>query len=161
MYLGATNDRIRWRGRKPLQLTFFLLFSIVIAIILGIIIQSQIVLVPSASLTSPLRSEKLASIPPSAESTRGFIDRQYALGDDTHVIEGWAAFPGNDRKIYIYADGEFDPLGSFTFLRSDLPTGQGALGFIFYAQTAQPIPTRWCVLVSDSTNLTRLAGANC
>ena len=107
---------------------------------MGIIFQSQIVLVPSASLTSPLRSEKLASIPPSAESTQGFIDRQYALGDDTHVIEGWAVFPGNDRKIYIYADGEFDPVGSFAFLRSDLPTGQGALGFIFTRRPHNRIP---------------------
>ncbi len=129
--------------------------------LLGIIFQSRVVLVPRNSQMSTLPSEKLASIPSSTESTRGFIDRQYALGDGTHVIEGWAAFPSNNLKIYIYADKAFNSLGSFAFPRSDLPTGQGALGFIYYAQTAPPIPAQWCILVSDSTNLTRLAGANC
>ena len=91
----------------------------------------------------------------------GFVDRQYFIEPNIHVIEGWAIFPPNNYSLLISTGADVKVGGSVAFQRQDLAGKPGAMGFIFYGLTTQNSSNQWCVLIPTNGSQVQLGGMNC
>lgn len=110
---------------------------------------------------------KFVNSSPVATGWNGFVDRQYFVEPNIHVVEGWAVSPPSDefprasQAVQIYAGEVASFGGALQFLRRDLANKPGAKGFIIYGFNAGNSGKQWCVVIPSDNSLLQLGGSNC
>lgn len=149
-----------------LRIPLLIFLTVALSAQLGFSMQTDVHLTSSEIGTQKLNVQFVNSSP-AATGWNGFVDRQYFIEPNIHVVEGWAVFPKSDefprlsQAIQIYAGEAAKFGGALRFQRKDVANKPGAQGFIIYGFTSGNSEKQWCIVIPSDNALLQLGGANC
>jgi hypothetical protein len=149
-----------------LRIPFLILITVAFSAQLGFRMRTDLELTSGDAAITTLEVQFVDSSPV-ANGWNGFIDRQYFVEPNIHVVEGWAVFPSENESsrrnqtLQIYAGESVKFRGAIRFQRRDLAGKPGAQGFIIYGNTLGNSGKRWCVVIPSQNTFLQLGGANC
>lgn len=152
---------------KRLRIPIMIFFTVAISGVFGFILREDTHLVSRDLPIQILAARMVDSSPVAASVGGGFVDRQYFIEPNIHVIEGWAIlprrgeFPRISQTLQVYSTESSKLVGAFQYQRQDLPSTPGSRGFIIYGLTSKDSGKPWCVVVPSENTLLELGGVNC
>jgi hypothetical protein len=161
---ATTKEKIAKMARLRIPLLIFL--TVALSAQLGFSMQKDVHLTSGETATQSL-NVRFVDSSPAATGWNGFVDRQYFIEPNIHVVEGWARFPRSDefprlsQAIQIYAGEVARFGGGLRFQRKDVAGIPGAQGFIIYGFTSGNSGKQWCVVIPSDNALLQLGGSNC
>ena len=149
-----------------LRIPFLIFMAVALSAQLGFSMRSDVDLISGDTAIKALEVQFVDSSP-AATGWNGFVDRQYFIEPNIHVVEGWAVFPSvnefprRSQALQIYAGEKARLSRALRFQRRDLAGKPGAQGFIIYGITSENSGKQWCVVIPADNTLLLLGGANC
>lgn len=144
-----------------LKIPFLIFFAFALSGVLGFWLRTDVRLISSDASIQTLDARFVDPRPAATGVADGFIDRQYFIEPNIHVIEGWAIFPQSNASLLVYSGETSQFGGAFRFRRQDLAGKPGSQGFVFYGRTSENSGNQWCVVIPIDNTLLQLGGKNC